>query len=52
MIPHGPVRKSSAEFVAPEDAKNLPTSPENLTIPVTLDNAFWADNGDEIRKRF
>ena len=51
-IPYGPVRKSSAEFVAPEDAKNLPTSPENLTVSLTLDNAFWADNGDEIRKRF
>ncbi len=51
-IPYGPVRKSSAEFVAPADAKNLPTSPQNLTVSITLDNAFWADNGDEIRKRF
>lgn len=51
-IPYGPVRKSSAEFVAPEDAANLPTSPQNLTVSLTLDNAFWADNGDEIRKRF
>lgn len=51
-IPYGPVRKSSAEFVAPKDAKNLPTSPENLTASLTLDNAFWADNGDELRKRF
>lgn len=51
-IPYGPVRKSAAEFVAPEDAKNLPTSPQNLTVSLTLDNGFWADNGDEIRKRF
>lgn len=51
-IPYGPVRKSAAEFVAPEDAKHLPTSPENLTVSLTLDNAFWADNGDEIRRRF
>jgi len=51
-IPYGPVRKSAAEFVAPEDAKNLPTSPENLTVSLTLDNAFWADNGEDIRKRF
>ena len=51
-IPYGPVRKSAAEFVTPEDAANLPTSPENLTVALTLDNAFWADNGDEIRKRF
>lgn len=51
-IPYGPVRTSAAEFVAPEDAANLPTSPENLTVALTLDNAFWADNGDEIRRRF
>lgn len=51
-IPYGPVRKSATEFVAPADAVNLPTSPENLTVSLTLDNAFWADHGDEIRRRF
>ncbi len=51
-IPYGPVRKSASEFVTPEDAANLPTSPANMTVALTLDNAFWADNGDEIRKRF
>jgi len=51
-IPYGPVRASAAAEVAPEDAKNLPTSPSNLTASLTLDNAFWADHGDEIRKRF
>ena len=51
-IPYGPVRASAAPFVTPEDAANLPTSPENLTVALTLDDAFWADNGDEIRKRF
>ena len=38
--------------MTPEDAANLPTSPANMTVALTLDNAFWADNGDEIRKRF
>ncbi len=51
-IPYGPVRTTAAAEVAPEDAKNLPTSPGNLTTSLTLDNAFWADHGDEIRKRF
>lgn len=51
-IPYGPVRTTAAAEVAPEDAKNLPTSPANLTTSLTLDNAFWADHGDEIRKRF
>ncbi|KNY15300.1 spermidine/putrescine ABC transporter substrate-binding protein [Shinella sp. SUS2] len=51
-IPYGPVRSTAAAEVAAEDAKNLPTSPANLTTSLTLDNAFWADHGDEIRKRF
>jgi len=51
-IPYGPVRTTAAKFVAPADAANLPTSPENMTTSLTLDNAFWADRGDEIRKRF
>jgi len=51
-IPYGPVRMTAAADVAPEDAKNLPTSTDNLTTSLTLDNAFWADHGDEIRKRF
>ena len=51
-IPYGPVRTSAAKFVAPADAANLPTSPQNLTTSLTLDNAFWGDKGDEIRKRF
>lgn len=51
-IPYGPVRSSATSKVAPEDAKNLPTSTENLTTSLTLDNGFWADHGDELRKRF
>jgi putative spermidine/putrescine transport system substrate-binding protein len=51
-IPYGPVRTTAAAEVTPEDAESLPTSPANLTASLTLDNAFWADHGDEIRKRF
>lgn len=51
-IPYGPVRTTAAAEVAAEDARNLPTSSDNLTTSLTLDNAFWADHGDEIRKRF
>lgn len=51
-IPYGPVRKSAAKFVAPDDAKNLPTNPQNLINSLTLDNGFWADNGEQIRRRF
>ena len=51
-IPYGPVRSSASQYVDPANAKDLPTSPENLHASLTLDNAFWADHGDEIRKRF
>ena len=51
-IAYGPVRKTAAPFIAPEDAANLPTSSQNLTTSLTLDNGFWGDKGDEIRKRF
>jgi putative spermidine/putrescine transport system substrate-binding protein len=51
-IPYGPVRSSAGQYVDPANAKDLPTSPENLHASLTLDNAFWADHGDEIRKRF
>ncbi|WP_345798369.1 ABC transporter substrate-binding protein [Castellaniella sp. MT123] len=51
-IPYGPVRKSAARFVLRDVAPNLPTSPRNMTGALTLDNGFWADHGDEIRRRF
>ena len=51
-IPYGPVRTTAAEFVKPDVAAVLPTSPDNMKVALTLDNAFWADHGEEIRKRF
>lgn len=51
-IPYGPVRKTASQFVAPEDAVNLPTSPQNMKTALQLNNDFWGDKGEEIRKRF
>lgn len=51
-IPYGPVRISASGFVAPEDEANLPTSPANMTTSLLLDNGFWGDHGEEIRRRF
>lgn len=51
-IPYGPVRKSATQYVKPEIAKILPTNPDNMNGALTLDNGFWADHGDEIRRRF
>ncbi|MCW6512342.1 ABC transporter substrate-binding protein [Lichenifustis flavocetrariae] len=52
FIPYGPVRTTAAAFVQPDIATSLPTSPQNMTGAITLNNAFWGDKGDEIRKRF
>lgn len=51
-IPYGPVRSTAAAFVAPADAANLPTSPDNMASALLLDNGFWGDHGEEIRRRF
>ena len=52
FIPYGPVRSTATAFVQPDTATSLPTSPQNMTGAITLNNAFWGDKGDEIRKRF
>ena len=51
-IPYGPVVPAAAQYIPPAVASDLPTSEANMTGAITLDNAFWADKGDEIRKRF
>ena len=51
-IPYGPVRTTAVPMIAPDIADNLPTTPKNMTDSFTLDNGFWADHNDEIRKRF
>jgi putative spermidine/putrescine transport system substrate-binding protein len=51
-IPYGPVVKSAIPLIPPDLADSLPTTPKNMTDSFTLDNAFWADHNDEIRKRF
>jgi putative spermidine/putrescine transport system substrate-binding protein len=51
-IPYGPVVKAAIPLIPADLADNLPTTPKNMTDSFTLDNAFWADHNDEIRKRF
>lgn len=51
-IPYGPVVTTVSALISPEIAANLPTTPKNMTDAFTLDNAFWADHNDDIRKRF
>lgn len=51
-IPYGPVRTTAVQYVQPSISPTLPTSPQNMSGVLTLNNGFWGDNGDEIRKRF
>jgi putative spermidine/putrescine transport system substrate-binding protein len=32
--------------------KDLPTAPENIKTALSTDAQFWADHGDELKKRF
>jgi len=57
-ISYGPVRKSSVPLISTfhgtdvKMAPHMPTSPENFKNALETDNEWWADNQDEINKRY
>lgn len=57
-ISYGPVRKSSVPLIATfhgtdvQMAPHMPTAPENFKNALETDNEWWADNQDEINKRY
>lgn len=51
-IAYAPPRKDSLPLVAKERLADLPTAPANFKRPLQINAGFWADNGDEISKRF
>jgi putative spermidine/putrescine transport system substrate-binding protein len=51
-IAYGVTNKKAIAAIDPKIAKDLPTTPENLTRSVALDTAFWADNGEALEARF
>ncbi|WP_186092940.1 polyamine ABC transporter substrate-binding protein [Burkholderia gladioli] len=51
-ISYAPPRKDSLPLVAKERLADLPTAPANFKRPLQINAGFWADNGDEISKRF
>jgi putative spermidine/putrescine transport system substrate-binding protein len=51
-IAYAPPRKDSLPLIAKDRLPDLPTAPANFKRPLQIDAGFWADNGDEIGKRF
>ena len=51
-ITFGPARIGADDHIAPELLKHLPTAPENLTSALQISAQFWADNKDELNRRF
>ncbi len=57
-ISYGPVRKSSVPLISTfhgtdvQMAPHMPTAPANFKNALETDNEWWADNQDEINKRY
>jgi len=57
-ISYGPVRKSSVPLISTfhgtdvKMAPHMPTAPENFKNALETDNEWWADNQDEVNKRY
>jgi putative spermidine/putrescine transport system substrate-binding protein len=51
-IAYAPPRKDAIALVDKQRLADLPTAPENFKRAVQINSAFWADNADEINKRF
>jgi len=52
FIPYAPPRKNAIPLIDKQRLNDLPTAPENYKNAVQIDASFWADNGDQIGKRF
>ncbi|GAB5095555.1 ABC transporter substrate-binding protein [Caballeronia sp. LP006] len=51
-IAYAPPRKDAIELVDKQRLADLPTSPANFKRAVQINANFWADNADQINKRF
>ena len=51
-IAYAPPRKDAIALVDKQRLADLPTSPENFRRAVQINANFWADNADQINKRF
>lgn len=51
-VPYAPGNKDAMAFVDPSVLPSLPTAPDHMANAQPMDNAFWADKGDELTQRF
>jgi len=51
-IAYAPTNMDAIGLVDPAIAPTLPTFPDNMKTAVTTDLVFWADNNEELTKRF
>lgn len=51
-ITYGVTNLAAIGAIAPDLARQLPTTPDNLKTAVALDSEFWADNGEALEARF
>lgn len=52
QIPYGPTNTQAAAALAPELAKWVPTSKQNLEGALAMNVEFWVDHGEELEERF
>ncbi|MDR3097225.1 MAG: ABC transporter substrate-binding protein [Paraburkholderia sp.] len=51
-IAYAPPRKDAIALVDKQRLADLPTAPDNFKRAIQINSTFWADNADEINKRF
>jgi putative spermidine/putrescine transport system substrate-binding protein len=51
-ISYGPVHLDAVQYIAPDILKDLPTAPENTGNVLYVDSFWWADNREDMEKRF
>jgi putative spermidine/putrescine transport system substrate-binding protein len=51
-IAYGPTNNKALAKLDPKVLANLPTAPQNAKTAVQFNVKFWADQGEELEKRF
>jgi putative spermidine/putrescine transport system substrate-binding protein len=52
FISYGPVHMDAIPFIPDDILKDLPTAPENSANVLHVDSYWWADNREDMEKRF
>ncbi len=52
LLPYGPVNKKAFQFIEPDVAKSLPTSPDNAKRQLAVDVNWWGEHRNAIVERW